>query len=126
MYLSLKFLASILIKIFEEFPSHMNLWLNSSLIFLLIGILMKTPQLSILDISGFIVSELVVGSGEQDEGNQIELGPAHYLDLVKFIYSEKATKFCEISTVDLTINYIGQIYGGDFAKICGLLRIYEL
>ena len=21
--------------------------------------------------------------------------------------------------------YIGQIYGGDFAKICGLLRIYE-
>ena len=23
--------------------------------------------------------------------------------LVKFIYSEKATKFCEISTVDLTI-----------------------
>ena len=23
-------------------------------------------------------------------------------DLVKFIYSEKATKFCEVSTVDLT------------------------
>ena len=22
--------------------------------------------------------------------------------------------------------YIGQIYGGDFAKFCGLLRIYEL
>ena len=22
--------------------------------------------------------------------------------------------------------YIGQIYGGDFAKLCGLLRIYEL
>ena len=22
--------------------------------------------------------------------------------------------------------YIGKIYGGDFAKICGLLRIYEL
>ena len=22
--------------------------------------------------------------------------------------------------------YIGQIYGGDFAKMCGLLRIYEL
>ena len=41
---------------------------------------------------------------------------------VKFIYSEKATKFCKISTV----SYIGQIYSGDFAKICGLLRIYEL
>ena len=46
---------------------------------------------------------------------------------VKFIYSEKATKFCEISTVDLTVTtFIGQIYGGDFAKFCGLLRIYEL
>ena len=50
-----------------------------------------------------------------------------YLCIVKFIYSEKATKFCEISIVDLTITmYIGQIYGGDFAKFCGLLRIYEL
>ena len=39
---------------------------------------------------------------------------------VKFIYSEKATKFCEISTVE------GQIYGGDLAKFCGLLRIYDL
>ena len=40
------------------------------------------------------------------------------------MYSEKATKFCEISTVDLT--NIGQIYGGDFTKYCDLLRIYEL
>ena len=32
---------------------------------------------------------------------------------IKFIYSEKANFFCEISTVD-------------FAKICSLLRIYEL
>ena len=44
-----------------------------------------------------------------------------------FIYSEKATKFCEISTNHLTgSKYIGQIIGGDFGKICGLLRIYEL
>ena len=35
------------------------------------------------------------------------------------MYSEKATKSCEISTV-------GQIYGGDFAKNCGRLRIYEI
>jgi hypothetical protein len=47
--------------------------------------------------------------------------------LVKFIYSEKATKFYEISTVDLTVTtYIGQIYSGDFAKFCSLLRIHEL
>ena len=37
---------------------------------------------------------------------------------LKFIYSEKATNFCEISTVDLS--YV------DFAKFYGLLRIYEL
>ena len=37
--------------------------------------------------------------------------------MVKFIYTEKATTFW---------HYIGQIYGGDFAKSCGLLRIYEL
>ena len=46
---------------------------------------------------------------------------------LKFIYSEKATNSCEISTVDLS--YVvcnGQIYGGDFAKFFGLFRIYEL
>ena len=35
--------------------------------------------------------------------------------------------FCEITTLDLS--YVccdSQIYGGDFAKFCGLLRIYEL
>ena len=43
------------------------------------------------------------------------------IDLVKFIYSEKATKFCEISTNYLTGNtYLGQIIDGDFAKFCGL------
>ena len=30
--------------------------------------------------------------------------------MVKFIYSEKATKFCEISIVALTVYYIRQIY----------------
>ena len=43
------------------------------------------------------------------------------------VHSEKATNSCEISTADLS--YVvcnGQIYGGDFAKFCGLLRIYEL
>ena len=42
---------------------------------------------------------------------------------IKFIYSEKATKFCEISTSLLSIVHR---QGGDFAKFCGLLRIYEL
>ena len=55
------------------------------------------------------------------------LGWRKYPILIKFIYSEKATKFCEISTVlRFDRYYIGQIYSGDFAKICGLLRIYEL
>ena len=75
--------------------------------------------------------------------------------MIKFMYSEKATIFCEISNVYLTVTkavswqlrkrikkpvqlenflvlliltqlYIGLIYGGDRAKVCGLLRIYEL
>ena len=41
------------------------------------------------------------------------------------MYSEKATKFCEIST-RFENYYIGQIYSGDFANIWGLLRIYDL
>ena len=42
------------------------------------------------------------------------------INRVKFIYSEKATNFCKISTVDLS-------YDGDLIKKnCGLLRIYEL
>ena len=45
--------------------------------------------------------------------------------VLKFIYSKKAKRFCEISTVDLT-GTIGKINDGDFAKFCGLLRIYEL
>ena len=47
--------------------------------------------------------------------------------LSKFINSEKATKFCKISTLDLSfVVHNGQIYNEDFAKFCGLLRIYEL
>ena len=40
-----------------------------------------------------------------------------------YVYSEKSENFCETSTV-LCSN--GQIYGGDFEKNCGFLRIYEL
>ena len=39
-----------------------------------------------------------------------------------FIYSEKATKFCEISF--LLLSYV--VPGGDFSKFCCLLSIYEL
>ena len=49
------------------------------------------------------------------------MGP---MEIGKFIYSEKATKLCEISNVDLTITAYDK--SGDFAKICGLLRIYEI
>ena len=47
--------------------------------------------------------------------------------LLKFIYSEKATKFCEISIVNLSyVVTVKSTQGGNFAKLCGLLRIYEL
>ena len=38
--------------------------------------------------------------------------------MLKFIYSEKATKLFVLCTAS-------QIIGGDFAKFCGLFRIYE-
>ena len=37
--------------------------------------------------------------------------------MVKFIYSEKATKFCKIYIVDLTVTTYGQIWDGDFANL---------
>ena len=45
---------------------------------------------------------------------------------IKFIYSEKATKI--LQNLPLTFDYstYGQTLGEDFAKFCGLLRIYEL
>ena len=56
-----------------------------------------------------------------------KLSLVHMLKYLKFICSEKATKFCEISNVDLSYVFSKvQIYGGNFAKFCGLLRIYEL
>ena len=41
------------------------------------------------------------------------------LSMLNFIYSEKATKFCKISTVP--VKYMVEIL-----QNCGLLRIYEL
>ena len=51
------------------------------------------------------------------------IGPTLF---VKFIYSEKATKI--LGNLPLTFDYssYGQKLGEDFAKFCGLLRIYEL
>ena len=45
---------------------------------------------------------------------------------IKFIYSEKATKI--LRNLPLTFDYstYSQKLGEDFAKFCGLLRIYEL
>ena len=45
--------------------------------------------------------------------------------LLKFIYSEKAKKFCEIFT--LLLSYVVPVKSeGEISKCCGLLRIYEL
>ena len=48
-------------------------------------------------------------SNAEYKGNYFKNSINRKFFLVKFIYSEKATKFCEISTVDLTGTYIGQI-----------------
>ena len=46
--------------------------------------------------------------------------------LLKFIFSEKATKIDEIFTVNLTLCSKCQIDGEDFVNFCGLLRKHEL
>jgi hypothetical protein len=48
--------------------------------------------------------------------------------MLKFIYSEKAINFCEISTADLNVTTKDKstVENGDFEKLFGLLRIYEL
>ena len=48
---------------------------------------------------------------------------------IKFVYSEKATKFCEISTLLLSTVHRDKSkveIRGDFANFSGLLRKYEL
>ena len=47
--------------------------------------------------------------------------------MIKLIYSEKATKFCEISNLLLSVFTVDKSkVEGDFAKFYGLLWIYEL
>ena len=45
---------------------------------------------------------------------------------LKFIYSEKATKLCEISTLFLSVCIVVKSKMEIFAEFCDLLRIYEL
>ena len=45
---------------------------------------------------------------------------------IKFIYSEKVTKFCEISILDLTVCTLVKFKVEISQKFFGLLRIYEL
>ena len=45
---------------------------------------------------------------------------------IKFIYSEKATNFANSPPKICPMFSDGQIYCGDSAKFCDLLRIYEL
>ena len=42
------------------------------------------------------------------------------------MFSEKDIKILRNHHLRFVLYSNGQIYGGDFAKLCGLLRIYEL
>ena len=46
--------------------------------------------------------------------------------LLKFIFSEKATKIDKIFTINLTVCSNRQIDGEDFVILCGLLRKHKL
>ena len=69
----------------------------------------------------------------QSEKSQIEIKVAGLqswgqIDGTPCMYSEKATNDKNLQNLHRRFDRynIGQIYGGDFAKFCGLLRIYEL
>ena len=64
----------------------------------------------------------------QNKSQFADISHSDYLmkSSLKFIYSEKANKVLRNLHRRFDWHYIGQIYGGDFAKFCGLLRIYEL
>ena len=47
-------------------------------------------------------------------------------EALKFIYSEKATKILRNVPLTFDNSIYGPKLGEDFAKFCGLLRIYEL
>ena len=49
-----------------------------------------------------------------------------FLNLLKIVSSEKATKVDEIFNVDLTLTTYFQIDGEDFSIFYGLLRKYKL
>jgi hypothetical protein len=48
------------------------------------------------------------------------------LNLLKFMFSVKATKIDEILITDFTLCSACQIVGEDFVNFCGLLRKHEL
>ena len=47
-------------------------------------------------------------------------------NVVKFMFSKKATKIEDVVTVNLTLCSKCQIAGEDFVSFCGLLRKHEL
>ena len=47
-------------------------------------------------------------------------------NLIKFMFSKKATKIDEIFTFNLTLCSKSQIDGEDFVNFCGLLRKHKL
>ena len=56
----------------------------------------------------------------------VEFSFKSFDEMVKFMFSKKATKIDEIFTVDLTVTTYRQIDGEDFVIFCGLLRKREL
>ena len=87
------------------------------------GVLILSTLLAVSVRSQNTVNSLFLQVSDMEDAGMIFAGSVAIK--VKFIHSEKDTKFCEIST--LFLSYVcSQKLGGDFAKFCGLLKIYEL
>ena len=57
---------------------------------------------------------------------EIKFSGRNPFNILKLIFSKKATKIDDIFTVDLTVTTYCQIDGEDFVNFCGLLRKREL
>ena len=82
-------------------------------------------QTAIEESGAFVVFKILPSNIDQQEEENSKPKAGKAAKVLKFIYSEKATKFCEVST--LLLSYAVPVKSKvDISQYCGLLRIHEL
>ena len=82
-------------------------------------------QTAIEELGAFVVFKILPSNVDQQEEENSKPKAGKAAKVLKFIYSEKATKFCEIST--LLLSFVVPVKSKvEISQNCGRLRIYEL